>query len=270
MGLKMSLIDWDLIWNNELVVSRRTRLNDKGFWDNQVEDMQFHSDYHLAFTHAQMDMMRISSEDRVLEIGPGIGRLTIPISKACSNVTVVEPSELMAERLKRELDKAAVDNVDIIVSTWEELNETDISEFDVIIASYSMFMPNISEQLRKMGEASSRDVYLFVSAEPRVPIEVQQIIHGSSVSSRMPDHQIIFNILTDMGIHCDIRIIEIPWSDTYDNLDDAVKRMMLFHDCPDEKITPFTDYVKSILREESGNYVRKRINRTALLTWKVE
>ncbi|MEN8210545.1 MAG: 16S rRNA (adenine(1518)-N(6)/adenine(1519)-N(6))-dimethyltransferase RsmA [Thermodesulfobacteriota bacterium] len=57
---------------------------------------------------------RILNRDRVLEIGPGLGALTIPLAKAALHVTAVEKDSRLIPVLQQELDKENLRNVDII------------------------------------------------------------------------------------------------------------------------------------------------------------
>lgn len=56
----------------------------------------------------------ISADTRVLEIGPGLGALTVPIAKAASHVTAVEKDSRLIPLLKQALDAENIKNADII------------------------------------------------------------------------------------------------------------------------------------------------------------
>ncbi len=56
----------------------------------------------------------ISNSDRVLEIGPGLGSLTIPLARTALHVTAVEKDSRLIPLLKQELESENLNNVDII------------------------------------------------------------------------------------------------------------------------------------------------------------
>ena len=65
---------------------------------------------------AQMivDRTDITSDTTVLEVGPGLGALTVPLAKQARKVTAVEKDRRMIPLLESELALAGVDNVSII------------------------------------------------------------------------------------------------------------------------------------------------------------
>ncbi|MBW2655009.1 MAG: ribosomal RNA small subunit methyltransferase A [Deltaproteobacteria bacterium] len=67
----------------------------------------------------------ISKETRVLEIGPGLGALTIPVAQAAFHVTAVEKDSRLIPLLQQELDSENVENVDILN---KDIFKVDIKE----------------------------------------------------------------------------------------------------------------------------------------------
>src|SRR5580700_5259695 len=59
---------------------------------------------------AIMDAAAVSSEDTVLEIGPGLGVMTRPLTRAAGRVIAVETDEVLAGLLRRD----APDNLEVV------------------------------------------------------------------------------------------------------------------------------------------------------------
>ena len=68
----------------------------------------------------------ISKKDRVLEIGSGLGALTIPLAKAALHVTAVEKDSRLIPLLQQELESENLKNVDIINQDILKINFSDI------------------------------------------------------------------------------------------------------------------------------------------------
>ncbi|MBN1276630.1 MAG: ribosomal RNA small subunit methyltransferase A [Deltaproteobacteria bacterium] len=68
-------------------------------------------------------LARSESSEVVLEIGPGKGALTLPLSRAVGRVIAVEKDARLVELLKEKLSREAISNVEII--------NQDILEFDM-------------------------------------------------------------------------------------------------------------------------------------------
>ena len=64
----------------------------------------------------------IAEKDRVLEIGAGLGALTIPLAERANRVIAVERDPQLVGLLKTELRAADVDNVDILVGDILSMN----------------------------------------------------------------------------------------------------------------------------------------------------
>ena len=73
---------------------------------------------------AQMIVNRsgVCQEDVVVEIGPGLGALTLPLAQAVQSVIAIEKDRRLAEALKDELQAAGVSNVQLV--------EADVLDID--------------------------------------------------------------------------------------------------------------------------------------------
>ena len=69
----------------------------------------------------------ILNRDRVLEIGSGLGALTIPLAKAALHVTAVEKDSRLIPILQQELDNENLRNVDIINKDILKINFREIA-----------------------------------------------------------------------------------------------------------------------------------------------
>lgn len=88
----------------------------------------------------------ISKETKVLEIGPGLGALTIHIARAASHVTVVEKDFRIIPLLEQELVKENLDHVTIIN---KDVLKTDLKEIagDQKLVVIGNLPYNISSQI---------------------------------------------------------------------------------------------------------------------------
>jgi len=160
------LLSWSTLWKMYLLCTPRIVLTKASFWD-EIADIEEESKHQVSeLTVKQLRKIPVDPESTVLEIGPGTGRLTIPLAKAARKVTVVEPSREMISHLMANAKRNQVDNIVFVNKRWEEVVVgKDLEVHDIVIASFSLFMVNIEEALAKMNEAAKRAVYLAVSAE---------------------------------------------------------------------------------------------------------
>lgn len=264
----MALIDWNLVWNTEITVSDRQRLNQGSFWDVAIESRQKFDGFSESLTDFQIGCVALKPNETVLEIGPGHGRLTVPLARTARSVTVVDPSASMLSKLQENAEQAKVENIRALNRTWESIEiGKDLEQHDVVVASYSLFMMNIRDQLRKMHEIASDRVLLFVPGEKRIPDAVQEILYGASVSSQYSDHIILYNMLYDMGMDASVELLVFDSSKHYSSFDEALDEQMRFYNASPEKRAELGTYLKTIIHEEDGSYCLKRKRKTALIKW---
>ncbi len=266
----MGLVDWNAVWNGEILLSRRARLNSGPFWDEIAERDQGESCFPEASTGQHLDRIAVRADETILEIGPGMGRLTVPLARAARAVTVVDPSAGMLRRLRTRADEEGLTNLRTVHGAWEDAETLDaVGPHTVVVGSYSLFMLDMRAQLARMQRLATDRVCLFVPAEPRMPEAVERILFGAVVSSRMPDHALLFNLLHDLGIDADVEVLTYAREKRYATREEAVDEQLRFHDAPEEKRAAFAAFVAPQLRERDGAFVLTKTVKTGVLRWRV-
>ena len=74
----------------------------------------------------------LSKNDRVLEIGAGIGTLTIPLAENANKVYAVEQDQRVAQVLKKRLKQLELDNVELIV---DDATQMDLPQANKIVSN---------------------------------------------------------------------------------------------------------------------------------------
>ena len=91
---------------------------------------------------AIVDLCEINREDHVLEIGPGLGSITYPISELTDNLTCVEIDHGLAEYLTANITNANIINCDFIKMP------VDDTKFDVVVSNIPYYvMTDIMKKL---------------------------------------------------------------------------------------------------------------------------
>ena len=99
---------------------------------------------------------------RVLEVGAGTGRATLPLVRRGAKIDVVEPSKdmlgILAGRLQGE---ALSDQCDLRQATFEDVDSAQI--FDMVIAAQSFHWADPATRWRRLSSLLRRDgrAYLF-------------------------------------------------------------------------------------------------------------
>ena len=109
-------------------------------------------------------MKFVRPEDTVLDVGAGAGRLAVPLAEKCHRVTAVEPSKTMRARLGEQAAAWGVSNLEIVNAVWPD---AEVKPAEVVICAHVIYTTQeIEPFLRKLTEASRRDVIVIVFEEP--------------------------------------------------------------------------------------------------------
>jgi ubiquinone/menaquinone biosynthesis C-methylase UbiE len=154
-------IEWEKLWNQ----MRRARIRaaritgDKNFHKYFLADqikIARENDYMYGKKAAESLSDILWSGINVLEIGPGLGALTIPFSKRVKSITALEISPKRAAVLVQELNKERIGNVEVLVKDWMKAPESDFKgKYDLVICSHFLWqVKDLKTHLEKMESAS--------------------------------------------------------------------------------------------------------------------
>lgn len=103
----------------------------------------------------------INKDDVVLEIGPGLGAITIELSKKAKKVICVEKDKEMIEKLKEKVGN----NVEIInADALEFIKDINLKEYKVVANIPYYITSSIIKGLLESGNQPS-DIYLMIQKE---------------------------------------------------------------------------------------------------------
>lgn len=258
-------IDWNEVWKSQM---SHSRLSSSGrdcskIWESRESALQF-------WNMCQQERSRIDKtiwetdttpQSRVLDIGAGPGTLAIPFAQKVTHVTAVEPAEGMVSVMREKMAEFAVQNITVVQKRWEDVDvEEDLQPpYDVVIASFSLGMPNIRSAIEKMMRASSRYVYLYHFAGEtswdRQWSELWPKLHGREYQPA-PKCDVLYNVLYQMGIYPHIRVFLLEHNQRYNSLDEAQKALEPQAQAKtEEQKAILRDYLSKVLRAEGNALV---------------
>jgi ubiquinone/menaquinone biosynthesis C-methylase UbiE len=211
---------------------------------------------------------------KVLDIGSGPGILAIPFAKKVRHVTAVEPAEGMVSILKEKMAEHSVQNITIVKKRWEDVNvNADLQPpYDVVIASFSLGMPEIRAAIDKMLAVSSKYVYLYwFAGDTSWDIhfkEIWPLLH-SKVYYPEPKCNIIFNLLYQMGIYPNVEVFNHRLNQRFSSLPEALDALRSQYRIETEsQEVIFRDYLSGLLEKENGSLVLPGFTIRVKIWWK--
>lgn len=123
-------------------------------WDDHVDDLEqmastpaFH-----ALRDRILELARLQSSDRVLDVGAGTGLLALAAAPRVARVSALDVSPAMCDHLRAKLHSAGIQNVEILVNTASELPLGDAS-VDVVMSNYCFHHLSDLDKQRALTEA---------------------------------------------------------------------------------------------------------------------
>jgi SAM-dependent methyltransferase len=258
------IIDWSQLRQNVLLATQRIELYNPSYWDKEACVVNEHATHWFELTKRQLKKLPLSSEVTVLDVGAGTGRMTLPLAKRVKHVTALEPSEKMLAILKDNARKQCIFNINYVNESLEDYNAA--ASYDLVVASFSLFMFDIKSALMKINAFANKGVYLFMSASPWIDEDIQKTVNGNS--SSWSDFIFVYNILYDLGILANVDICDFESKQSYDNFEFAVAELSRINHIPPEKKHSLREYLQVNLIENNGKFEYNRTRKVATIWWK--
>ncbi|MFA6373478.1 MAG: class I SAM-dependent methyltransferase [Methanothrix sp.] len=258
-------IDWNEVWKSQM---KRSRESSPGrdcarIWESRESALSFWNMCRQERSRIDKTVWEtdITKESRVLDIGAGPGTLAIPFAQKAAHVTAVEPAEGMCSVMREKMAEFGTGNISIVQKRWEDVDvEKDLEPpYDVVIASFSLGMPDIRAAIEKMMQASSKYVYLYhFAGETSWDKQWQKLwprLHGCPYQPG-PKCDVLYNVLYQMGVYPHIRTFRLEHSQRYSTLDEAVAALAPQAKAEkEEQKAVLLNFLKGVLREEDGALV---------------
>ncbi|MCL2460961.1 MAG: class I SAM-dependent methyltransferase, partial [Euryarchaeota archaeon] len=211
------------------------------------------SDIQQQVYQTRLKSLPLSPVSRVLDIGSGPGFFTLPIAKQVASVTAVEPAKGMHELLLERCKMENVSNVSCIAQRWEDVSIEQLdAPYDLVLASFSLGMPDIRTALLKMNACSCGEVVCYWASGIGSWEKVMSVLYeklNKKPYVPAPKAQLLVQVLEDEGISPCFAEYEEPYTDAYATFDEAV-------DTAIQRISIPKDLDDAMIHEEIGEYLK--------------
>jgi hypothetical protein len=167
--------------------------------------------------------------------------------------------------------KEGIENIRCIHKGWEELAEGEIEPHDVVLSSNSLGVLNLRESLAKMDSMAKRAAYIFTFADRRRDDGFADFLRRGKRARHHfggpADYLVIYNLLADMGIFADLKIVDWHSSEHYSDLDEAVAEWKEMHEIPAEREPELREFLSEKLTESEQGLCMHRHHKQAMISW---
>jgi ubiquinone/menaquinone biosynthesis C-methylase UbiE len=275
-------IEWNEVWKDQMRKSREvsTARECASIWESREQALKFwkmskENRHRVEETIAETE---ITSDSRVLDIGAGPGNLAISFAKMVSRVTVVEPAEGMISVLREKMAEEGVDNIKVVQKRWEDVSVADDLDppYDVVIASYSLGMPDIRSAIEKMiaAAAPGGHIYLYhFAGETHWDLDGKELwpkLHGKEYAPG-PKSDVLYNVLYQMGIYPNVRSFRLQHAQRFGSMEGAMEHFRhQYNISTPEQEAIVAEYLARVLKEENGGFVQPASSVRVKIWWEAE
>lgn len=202
-------MNYELIDFNELYVKQKEsssfKSKAKESWDMKAESMN--KRVHKSIYNEQfLNLLNLDGIDSLLDIGCGVGNLSLRLALKLSKVYSLDYSSKMLELLNQNANEQNIKNITTINKSWYD-SWNDIPNADLVIASRSMEVKDMKEALLKLNEKANKKVVIsYKVGGSFVSDEILDVLQKEIV--KKPDYIYIVNILYGMGINASVNFIQ--------------------------------------------------------------
>lgn len=273
-----TVVDWNEIWKNQTLLQNQSQhgVDCASIWEKKESAQLFLKMFEedsTSLIRKTINELPVTSESRILDIGSGPGTLAIPLSKLAKHITAIEPSHGMINVLKERTTKDGISNIDCANKRWEDVKTgVDIEHsYDIVIASYSLGMPDIRDAIRKMEEVSSKYLCLYwFAGDTSWDINYKALwpaLHGTQYYPS-PKCNILYNVLYDMGIYPHMTVFPFEHIHRFSSEEDAVEHFKSYYKVSEEKqIEILRNYLQNHLEKDSNSVILRAMNTRVKLWW---
>ncbi|USK71947.1 class I SAM-dependent methyltransferase [Peribacillus asahii] len=255
-------------WKGHLPERMSNDALEENFWKQLIDKKPLHTfeDPYVKQIQAHLAPM-LAKEDEVLEIGPGWGNYTFFLSNHVKRVTGVDSSQHVLDFLKEVQVEKEIHNLDLVHQKWEEYEVTH--KYDVVFGIncfYRMF--DIKGALLNIHHSAKRLAIVGMTSGPIQPhyVDLHQK-YGYQIKWPRRDYIHLQNILYDLGIYAECKIIKLERTyrfHTFDELIQKNKQKILDLSIQDQHIE---QALQPYIKFENGAYTYKHDFHAALLYW---
>ena len=207
----------------------------------------------------------------VLDVGAGVGALSVPLARTVEAVTAMEPSPAMLEALRENLARQHLRNVTCTPAAW---GKTEVPPHDLIlVANVSSIFNDLLGFLTTAEPLARRAIALVQNVGPGTEKfyfgELYPLLLGRPYPGR-DDYLRTVTLLHSLGIYANVQIIgyhfDQPFADLAEAVDFWKEQMRLTEPEQERRLVGF---LQSKLQRVGSRLVAPMRRQSAVLTWRV-
>ncbi len=197
---------------------------EQAFWKGFMKERSFRApdSYSQPIWEEVKRLVEGAGVKDILEIGPGWGNYTFRLASCCERLECVDLSEDVLDFIRREGRRLGYE-IRIRQVKWEAYEGAGSD----LIFGYNCFyrMKEIEHSLRKINQKARRLCVIGMTSGPEQPYfkEMERTL-GVAVKYHRLDYIYLVNILYQLGIDCNVKILPLTKTYRFSSLEEAARK----------------------------------------------
>ena len=200
---------------------------------------------------------QVTSEQVLLDVGAGGGRMALPLALRVKKVIAVEPSPSMCRVMLEVAEEFDVKNVDVIESGWLD---AQVPKTDIAICCHVLYtIQDVEPFVRKLEKHAERILVVVYQAPPQSQIyPIWERVHGVPrlALPSLPEFQ---GVLAQLGIEPEIEVVHTERNRGFESIEIAKEQLARrLYVLPDTaEMERLETLLPEVLEEDDGRFTIK-------------
>ena len=206
------------------------------FWDERKVDWYDRALEESGFSEKILKIINplLKSSKSIIDIGAGCGPLAIPLAESGFQVTALEPSTAMINKIRQKASSKNLDSIKFIESKFEVSNPGRHDA--VVVANVRKIFVNLESFLKTMKKVSPKITILIVGADTKNNKFYFSDLYPILFKKEYPEednHLGVFEKLSSLGLNPKSSIIDLNIDQPFLDLEEAVEFWKAYLDIED-------------------------------------
>lgn len=207
----------------------------------------------------------------VLDVGAGVGAVTVLLAKRGYQVTALEPEPVMRQELQRNLTRNRLDGVTCLQAAW---GQHEVTPHDLILVAnvapiFDNLLPFLTEAEPLARQAMALVQNVGPGSEKFYYGELYPHLLGRPYPGRV-DYLQTLTLLHSVGIYANTQIITYQFDQPFDSFLDAVLfwKELMGLETPDQE-RRLVAFLEGRMERVGDRWIARMRRRSAVIWWRV-